>query len=81
MKEEVNNLWILTEERLKIDVLKKILNIYIRDKKLSDTDIANIIIKPLIEKNIFKNQYKIENFKIPYIENILISIYAKLIYP
>ncbi len=70
MKEEVNNLWILTEERLKIDVLKKILNIYIRDKKLSDTDIANIIIKPLIEKNIFKNQYKIENFKIPYIENI-----------
>ena len=65
-----NNIWILTEERLKISVLKKILQIYIRDNKIENYNFSNPKIKPIIENYFFKNKYEIENIKIEKIDKI-----------
>ena len=73
-KEISSNLWILTEERLKISVLKDILKIYIRDNKLKNTDFSNLKINPTIENNYFKNLYEVENIKIENIDKIYSTI-------
>ena len=69
-KKEINNLWILTEERLKISVLKDILKIYIRDNTIVDSDTSGAKIKPIIENNLFKNKYEIKGIKIKNIDKI-----------
>ena len=73
-KEISSNLWILTEERLKISVLKDILKIYIRDNKLKNTDFSKLKINPTIENNYFKNLYEVENIKIENIDKIYSTI-------
>ena len=64
------NIWILTEERLKISVLKKILEIFIRDNKIKEFKFSDLKIKPIIKNNFFYNQYEIKNVKIKNVDKI-----------
>lgn len=67
------NLYILTEERPKINVLEKIITLYsMRFEKYYEFD--NIVIKPLIEDDKFTFKYKIENVLLEGIHEIFIKI-------
>ena len=71
----MSNLYILTEERAKPNVLKNILEIYSDkyNKKLSINN--NLKIFPNIDKrNVFNNEYSIENATITGIDNIILKI-------
>ena len=73
MVQSNNNLWILTEERLKISVLKIILNTFVKftnGKIIQSAPKSEVKIKPVFEKKKFKNLYQIENFKIKNIDKI-----------
>jgi hypothetical protein len=74
INDKSSNLWILTEERLKISVLKDILKIYVRDNNIKDTDFSNLKINPIIKNGYFINQYEIENIKIENINKIYSTI-------
>lgn len=65
-----NNIYILTEERIKISVIEKILNIYIRDNNSDHEFVGNISLKPIFNDKIFCNYYEIENCKINNINKI-----------
>ncbi len=70
----MTNLYILTEERAKPNVLKQILEIYSKkyDKSLTLNELK---IVPNIDKNeIFNNEYLIENAKIAGINHIILKI-------
>lgn len=75
------NIWILFEERPKVDVIEKILNIYLeKNKSVFINDDLRII--PEIINNKFKFLYKVENFKIEGINNIfllLVSGYSSFV--
>ena len=76
-----DNLWILFEERPKVEVIKKILKIYCDDFN-HKFEVKNIQIKPIFENKIFQFCYKIENCKITNIENIylyLVSGYSSFV--
>jgi|TARA_Y100000294_G_scaffold120326_1_gene111780 hypothetical protein len=76
-----NNIWILFEERPKVEVIEKILNIYLEKNKSKFVNNGLRII-PEINNNEFKFLYKIENFKIEGINNIfllLVSGYSSFV--
>lgn len=76
-----DNLWILFEERPKLEVIKKILEIYCNDFNYK-FEAKNIQIKPIFENKIFQFCYEIENCKITNIENIylyLVSGYSSFV--
>tara|TARA_A100001011_G_scaffold394758_1_gene487923 strand:- start:101 stop:1489 length:1389 start_codon:yes stop_codon:yes gene_type:complete len=76
-----DNLWILFEERPKLEVIKKILQIYAEDNNYK-FDTKNIQIRPIFKNNNFQFYYEIENFKISNIEKIylfLVSGYSSFV--
>ena len=66
-------LWILTEERPKKEVIETILQLYLKDKKIS-AFIDNIRIIPVIEKKKFTFVYEITGIKSPKLPKILLKI-------
>ena len=76
-----NNIWILFEERPKVEIIKKILKIYCDDFNCK-FEAKNIQIKPIFKKEFFQFCYKVENCKIANIENIylyLVSGYSSFV--
>ena len=73
MVQSDNNLWILTEERPKVEVIKKIINKSSLLKNL-DIKIKNLKINPLIENNKFLHIFKISEIKSNKINNIFIRL-------
>ena len=76
-----DNLWILFEERPKVEVIKKILQIYAEDNN-HKFDAKNIKIRPIFKNNNFQFCYEIENCNISNIENIylyLVSGYSSFV--
>lgn len=67
------NLWILTEERPKEEVIRTIVEKFAKDKNLK-LNIINLKIKPIIEKRNFQFKYIIEGVKINEIKNIYLKI-------
>jgi hypothetical protein len=65
-------IYILTEERPKADVVKKILDIYC-EKNCKNTEITKINIIPTIEHSIFKG-FIVDGYKIDGIEKIILKI-------
>lgn len=57
-----NNLWILTEERPKKEVIKKIID-KTKELKNLDIQIENFKIEPIIENNIFNQVFKVVSLK------------------
>ena len=57
------NLWILTEERPKEEVIQIIVEKFSKDKNLK-SNISNLKIKPIIENGKFQFKYIIEGVKI-----------------
>ena len=81
MSKTNDNLWILFEERPKLEVIKKILQIYAEDNNYK-FDTKNIQIRPIFKNNNFQFYYEIENFKISNIEKIylfLVSGYSSFV--
>jgi len=67
------NLWILTEERPKKEVIVTILEKYLQDRHIS-CFVDNIRIIPILKNNIFTFQYEVIGFKTPKINHIYIKI-------
>ena len=67
------NLWILTEERPKKEVILTILEKYVEDKNIA-CFVDNIRIIPILKNNIFTFKYEVIGVKTPKIENIFIKI-------
>ncbi len=68
-----DNLWILTEERPKEEVIQIIVEKFSKDKNLK-SNISNLKIKPIIEKGKFQFKYIIEGVKINEIKNIYLKV-------
>lgn len=70
----MTNLYILTEERAKPNVLNQILEIYSKkfNKKLKRNELK--IIPDINQNEIFTNEYLIENAKLSGIDNIVLKI-------
>ena len=66
------NLWILTEERPKKEVIITILEKYLKDKNIA-CFIDTIRIIPILKNNIFTFKYEVIGFKTPKLENIFIK--------
>ena len=66
-------LWILTEERPKKEVIETILSLYLKDHKIS-AFIDNIRIIPIIEKKKFTFVYEVIGIKSPKIPKIFLRI-------
>lgn len=67
------NIWILTEERPKKDVLKTIFFKYSKEKGIA-CFIDNIRIIPILENNKFSFVYKVTGFNTPQIESVYLKI-------
>lgn len=67
----MKNLWILTEERPKPEVIKSILELFCKDKKYTKR-ISNVKIKPLLKSNVFQFRYVVEGVTIQNIGEIII---------
>ena len=67
------NLWILTEERPKEEVIQIIVEKFSKDKNLK-SNISNLKIKPIIENGKFQFKYIIEGVKIDKIKNISLKV-------
>jgi hypothetical protein len=67
------NLWILTEERPKKEVIEVICQKYFKDKGISGF-IGDIRIIPILKKNVFTFKYKVIGITTPRISNIYIKI-------
>jgi len=67
------NLWILTEERPKKEVIITILEKYLKDKNIA-CFIGTIRIIPILKNNIFTFKYEVIGFKTPKLKNIFIKI-------
>ena len=63
------NLWILTEERPKKDVLATIFNRYSKEKNIA-CFIDNIRIIPILEDNKFSFVYKVIGYNTPKVDNV-----------
>lgn len=75
------NLWILFEERPKVEVIKKILRIYAEDNN-HDFDAKSIKIRPIFKNKTFQFCYEVEDCKISNIANIylyLVSGYSSFV--
>ena len=72
-KEISSNLWILTEERPKIEVIQKIINKTKIFKKL-DIKIENFKIKPIFDGEIFTHTFQVNSLNSKTIENIFIRL-------
>ena len=68
-----NNIWILFEERPKVEVVEKILNIYLEKNKSKFVN-KGLKIIPTIKNKKFNFLYKVANFKIDNIENIYLLL-------
>ena len=68
-----NNIWILFEERPKVEVIEKILNIYLGKNKSKFVN-KGLKIIPTIKNKKFNFLYKVANFKIDNIENIYLLL-------
>lgn len=66
------NLWILTEERPKTEVLEVILNKFVKDRKYS-AFIDNLRILPILENGVFTFTYKLIGFECNKINEIFIK--------
>jgi len=69
----LKKLWILTEERPKREVIKTIVEKYLKDRNIA-CFIDNIRIIPILENDIFTFKYEIIGFKTPKISNVYIKI-------
>jgi len=67
------NLWILTEERPKKEVIITILEKYLKNKNIA-CFIDTIRIIPILKNNIFTFKYEVIGFKTPKLKNIFIKI-------
>lgn len=67
------NIWILTEERPKKEVLETIFYRYSKEKDIA-CFIDNIRIIPILENNKFSFVYKVTGFNTPKIENVYLKI-------
>jgi hypothetical protein len=67
------NIWILTEERPKKDVIEKIINKTKTIKKL-DIEIENFKIKPIFNGKIFTHTFQVDLIKSKSIKNIFIKL-------
>ena len=67
------NLWILTEERPKREVIEIICQKYLNDKKISGF-IGDVRIIPILKNNSFTFTYKVIGINTPKISNIFIKI-------
>lgn len=72
----MNNLWILTEERPKKEVITLIVRHFVKEKKLdSSTRIETVNIIPLLdENNCFNFTYRVIGIELPSADNIFIKI-------
>jgi hypothetical protein len=73
VKKQSNNLWLLTEERPKKEVIKTIIEKFSNDQKLS-TKTNGINITPIIENNKFLFKYVVTGVTIENTQNIFIKI-------
>ena len=67
------NIWILTEERPKKDVLETIFFRYSREKSIA-CFIDNIRIIPVVENDKFSFVYKVTGFNTPKVESVYLKI-------
>ncbi len=66
-------LWILTEERPKKEVIETIINLYLKEHKIS-AFIDNIRIIPILKNKNFTFIYEIAGIKSPKVPEILLKI-------
>ena len=70
------NIWVLTEERPKKDVLETIFYRYSREKSIA-CFIDNIRIIPVLENDKFSFVYKVTGYNTPKIESVYLKIVAE----
>lgn len=69
-----DNLWILTEERPKVSVIKKIIELFSEDFSYRlNFGNNNLVIKPIVNNGIFNFIYEVQNVEISYIKRIYIK--------
>ena len=73
MKKSIKNVWMLTEERPKPEVVCQILKKICRDKNLK-FDLNKISLEPMFKENLFKFVYTVKGFQIENYENIFLKI-------
>lgn len=71
---QMSNLWILTEERPKVSVIKTILEQYCNDFHVNGCFADSIRIKPIVDNNKFTFEYLVEGAEINEISRIVILI-------
>lgn len=70
----MQNIWILTEEKPKANVILQLINIYLKDiKKKNEVD-QTLVIEPEIENDIFKFRYIVTGLTLENIDHIYIKI-------
>ena len=69
----MKNLWVLTEERPKIDALKTIFETFCKDNNYA-AFVDNVRILPIIDNDIFTSTYEVTGFRCSKIDNIYIKI-------
>ncbi len=69
----MNNLWILTEERPKVQVIKQILDVYCKEYQESLEIENELKIRPMIENGYFQFRYVLENVSVSNIEHIYLK--------
>ncbi|MFI3300735.1 MAG: hypothetical protein R3Y28_04870 [Candidatus Gastranaerophilales bacterium] len=69
----MDNLWILTEEKPKISVIKEIIGLYCRDFSGRSTISERVTIVPIITNDFFEFYYKVEGIKLNNCQEIIIS--------
>ena len=69
----MENLWILTEEKPKVSVVKQIVDLYVKDFSGVINESSTIKIRPIIKNNVFKFYYLIEGITLLNIDKIIIK--------
>lgn len=68
------NIWILSEERPKLKVIRNLLELYGNHRSLSFKKSREIEILPIFRNNIFLNIYRIKNISIENVSEVLLKI-------
>ena len=71
----MSNIWILTEERPKIAVLKFILNKLKIELKF-EISLESLSIQPIFNEHIFQNEFRVNGYFSKKIKRITISIFS-----
>ena len=69
----MENLWILTEEKPKVSVIKQIVDLYEKDFSGIIKECSTIKIKPVIKNNVFEFYYLVEGLTLLNIDKIIIK--------